>query len=169
LGAFGFLVFYRHRVAVLIQNPDAIGRIVDDLQPMARLCSARPAGMCRRSIIPHYESRISGWGADLHTVRPGQFVLEGECLAVISPSAAASILMPPVIKGIELERHRVLSQDLEFGIAQMVEIAIRALSPAVNDTFTGVATVDLLGRSVTMDHDDIQAAWRKTTETLKPT
>jgi uncharacterized membrane protein len=32
LAAFAFLVFYSHRVAVLIQNPDAIGRIVDDLR-----------------------------------------------------------------------------------------------------------------------------------------
>src|SRR6202041_4129258 len=32
LVAFCFLVFYSHRVAVLIQNPDAIGRIVDDLR-----------------------------------------------------------------------------------------------------------------------------------------
>ena len=38
-----------------------------------------------------------------------------------------------------------MSQDSEFGIAQIVEIAIRALSPAVNDTFTGVACVDWLG------------------------
>ena len=35
-----------------------------------------------------------------------------------------------------------MKQDCEFGIAQIVEIAIRALSPAVNDTFTGVACVD---------------------------
>jgi len=37
LGAFGFLVFYSHRVAVLIQNPDAIGRIVDDLRKAAEI------------------------------------------------------------------------------------------------------------------------------------
>ena len=42
----------------------------------------------------------------------------------------------------------MLSQDLEFGLAQIVEIAIRALSPAVNDTFTGVACVDLLGEAL---------------------
>jgi uncharacterized membrane protein len=29
---------------------------------------------------------------------------------------------------------RTLSQDIAFGIDQLVEIAIRALSPAVNDT-----------------------------------
>jgi uncharacterized membrane protein len=47
-------------------------------------------------------------------------------------------------------RHRVLSQDLEFGVAQIVEIAIRALSPAINDTFTGIASVDLLGEALTI-------------------
>ena len=41
-------------------------------------------------------------------------------------------------------RHRILKQDCEFGVAQIVEIAIRALSPAVNDTFTGVGCVDWL-------------------------
>jgi uncharacterized membrane protein len=51
---------------------------------------------------------------------------------------------------VELGRHRVLAQDLEFGIAQIVEIAIRALSPAVNDTFTGVASVDLLGEALSI-------------------
>jgi uncharacterized membrane protein len=39
LGAFGFLVFYSHRVAVLIQNPDAIGRIVDDLRRAVELAA----------------------------------------------------------------------------------------------------------------------------------
>jgi uncharacterized membrane protein len=39
---------------------------------------------------------------------------------------------------------------LEFGVAQIVEIAIRALSPAINDTFTGIASVDLLGEALTI-------------------
>ena len=45
---------------------------------------------------------------------------------------------------VAIGRHRTLTQDSEFAIAQIVEIAIRALSPAVNDTFTGVACVDWL-------------------------
>lgn len=49
----------------------------------------------------------------------------------------------PVARGdIAIGSHRTLTQDSEFGIAQIVEIAIRAPSPAVNDTFTGVACVD---------------------------
>ena len=41
--------------------------------------------------------------------------------------------------------HRTLAQDLAFAIDQLVEIAIRALSPAVNDTFTALTCIDWLG------------------------
>ena len=40
--------------------------------------------------------------------------------------------------------HRTLRQDLAFAIDQLVEIAIRALSPAVNDTFTALTCIDWL-------------------------
>jgi len=43
---------------------------------------------------------------------------------------------------------RTLSQDIAFGIDQLVEIAIRALSPAVNDTFTAMTCIDWLGDSL---------------------
>src|SRR5471030_16279 len=33
VGSFSFLVFYSHRIATSIQNPDMIARIVDDLHP----------------------------------------------------------------------------------------------------------------------------------------
>jgi uncharacterized membrane protein len=37
------------------------------------------------------------------------------------------------------------AQDLEHGIRQLVEIALRALSPGINDQFTAFAVVDRLG------------------------
>ncbi len=40
-------------------------------------------------------------------------------------------------------------QDLQFAIDQLVEIAMRALSPAVNDTFTALACIDWLGDGLT--------------------
>jgi uncharacterized membrane protein len=82
--------------------------------------------------------------------RPGQFVLQGETLASVSPASTKASLAPLVLRSITLGRHRFLSQDLEFGVAQIVEIAIRALSPAINDTFTGIASVDLLGEALTI-------------------
>ena len=59
-------------------------------------------------------------------------------------SSSPRALEAAIDRGIHIGRHRTLTQDSEFGIAQVVEIAIRALSPAVNDTFTGVACVDWL-------------------------
>jgi uncharacterized membrane protein len=176
LAAFGFLVFYSHRVAVLIQNPDAIGRIVDDLRRAVAVTAPEPGSprhvQLPAAIAPAENSATlkspgSGYLQHLHPeklveaaaragatisvpFRPGQFVLEGEALAYVSPASALPVLAPALHRQISLGRHRVLAEDLEFGIAQIVEIAIRALSPAINDTFTGVASVDLLGEALAL-------------------
>jgi uncharacterized membrane protein len=77
--------------------------------------------------------------------RPGHFVVEGLPLATVWPAMAA----PDVARGLERAHatgaHRTLAQDLAFAIDQLVEIAIRALSPAVNDTFTALTCIDWLG------------------------
>ncbi len=43
---------------------------------------------------------------------------------------------------------RTSAQDLEFGLRQLVEIALRALSAAINDPFTAIAVVDRLGAAL---------------------
>jgi uncharacterized membrane protein len=77
--------------------------------------------------------------------RPGHFLVEGRPLAVVWPAAAA----PAVAKGLRRAQvigpYRTLNQDLGFAADQLVEIALRALSPAVNDTFTALNCIDWLG------------------------
>ena len=75
-------------------------------------------------------------------------MLRGEPLAAVVPADKAGALEAAVDRGIHIGRHRTLTQDSEFGIAQVVEIAIRALSPAVNDTFTAMTCIDWLGDSL---------------------
>jgi uncharacterized membrane protein len=41
---------------------------------------------------------------------------------------------------------RTLQQDAEFGVLQIVDIALRAISPAVNDPSTAISCVDQLSR-----------------------
>jgi len=77
--------------------------------------------------------------------RPGQFVMEGAILGYVIPPDRAAALAPQLGRHVRIGKHRTLSQDLEFGVAQLVEIALRALSPAVNDTFTGLTCIDWLG------------------------
>jgi uncharacterized membrane protein len=48
----------------------------------------------------------------------------------------------------EIGDDRVSDQDIEYFLDQLVEVAVRALSPAINDPFTAMACVDRLGVSL---------------------
>ncbi len=77
--------------------------------------------------------------------RPGHFVVEGQPLAQVWPAAAAPGVARALGGAHATGPHRTLTQDPSFAVDQLVEIAIRALSPAVNDTFTALACIDWLG------------------------
>jgi uncharacterized membrane protein len=196
--SFGFLVYYSHRIASSIQNPDMIGNIADDLYPAVAGSHARApnegtgpppddAAILRQgdagAIVPcpnsgypqhldHGALVAAARDADALLVfkfRPGQFLLCGEPLAAIVPSDAASSLEGAIDRYVGIGRHRTLTQDSEFGITQIVEIAIRALSPAVNDTFTGVACVDWLADAllVLAEKPPLEGNWYDTDGTLR--
>jgi uncharacterized membrane protein len=88
--------------------------------------------------------------------RPGHFVVEGEPLANVWPAAAAPGVARALGGAHATGPHRTLTQDLSFAVDQLVEIAIRALSSAVNDTFTALACIDWLGDGL----GKIAAGWR---------
>lgn len=80
--------------------------------------------------------------------RPGHFLVQGHPLAVVWPAEAAPQVALHLRRAQVTGPHRTLTQDVSFGIDQLVEIALRALSPAVNDTFTALTCVDWLGDSL---------------------
>jgi len=80
--------------------------------------------------------------------RPGQFVLEGEVLAHVLPADRANELSTTIHHSTKIGQHRTLEQDVEFAFAQLSEIALRALSPAINDIYTGLSSIDWLGDSL---------------------
>jgi uncharacterized membrane protein len=45
---------------------------------------------------------------------------------------------------LSISRHRTVEQDAAFGIRQIVDVALKALSPGINDTTTAVTCVDYL-------------------------
>ncbi len=77
--------------------------------------------------------------------RPGHFLVEGSKVAAVWPPEAAGPISRALTRAQVTGPVRTLAQDPAFGIDQLVEIAIRALSPAVNDTFTAMTCVDWLG------------------------
>ncbi|MBM3641589.1 MAG: DUF2254 domain-containing protein, partial [Alphaproteobacteria bacterium] len=50
-----------------------------------------------------------------------------------------------LLSAIDIGPTRTMQQDVEFGIVQIVDIALRAMSPAINDPTTAISCVDQLG------------------------
>jgi uncharacterized membrane protein len=80
--------------------------------------------------------------------RPGHFLVQGHPCALVWPADAAPRISDALARAHITGPYRTLTQDLSFGIDQLVEIAIRALSSAVNDTFTAMTCIDWLGDSL---------------------
>ena len=75
----------------------------------------------------------------------GEFVVQGTTLAslaLVDPPDKA--IIAALQEAYSISRHRTLEQDAAFGIRQIVDMALRALSPSTNDTTTAVMCVDYL-------------------------
>lgn len=75
----------------------------------------------------------------------GDFVVEG------GPLASLALDSPPdretaarLAGAFTISRFRTVEQDAAFGVRQIVDIALKALSPGINDTTTAVTCVDYL-------------------------
>jgi uncharacterized membrane protein len=81
--------------------------------------------------------------------RPGDFVTAGATLATAWP---ADEIDPRARKRLEeafvLGSQRTPAQDIRFGVQQLVEMAVRALSPSINDPFTAMSCIDRLGAAL---------------------
>ncbi len=75
----------------------------------------------------------------------GEFVVEGTLLASLALEEPPSKeILADLQAAYRIDRHREVKQDAAFGIRQLVDIALRALSPGINDTTTAVMCVDYL-------------------------
>lgn len=76
-------------------------------------------------------------------VRPGDFVVEGGTIAAVwSDGDMGTALQGEVRRAFVLGQSRTLQQDLEFGILELVEVAVRGMSTGINDPFTTMNCVD---------------------------
>ena len=169
----GWLLFFIHHISQAISVNHIADRIaaeteavIDDLMPAPSFQERLPAG---ESLRPNPTetailSDVSGYIrfidtphllalAKQHHVsirvlrRVGHFVPSGVPLLMVSkgnrlsPDAAAALLAT-----FDLGPTRTLQQDVEFGVLQIVDIALKAISPAVNDPTTAITCIDQLSR-----------------------
>lgn len=81
--------------------------------------------------------------------KPGSYVVAGCSLATVQPARRLSEdLVEQIHSMFVLGHQRTSVQDIEFGVNQLVEVAVRALSPGVADPFTAMTCVDHLGSAL---------------------
>ena len=170
------LVYFFHHVAVSIQAPKLVAavardldRAIDALVPQA-FGDPGPAGapdevpaVGRDAVVAATRSgyvqvmddaRLLGLAVkhDLCirlATRPGLFVVRGNPVLIARPrervtDEVAAAMRSTLIVG----DARTPEDDIEFSVRQLVEVALRALSPAINDPFTAMSAVDWLGAAL---------------------
>lgn len=79
-------------------------------------------------------------------INPGEFVLPGTLLvSVFGGDLVADESVERVRGGFTLGSERTPDADVMFGVRQLVDVALKALSPGINDVTTAVMVVNELG------------------------
>ena len=171
------LIYFLHHIAVQIQLPQVIASIAGDLQSAIELHTGDPSEGADAELASAVIASMEGEGgvvsaprsgyiqyldretlisiaaevdAVIHVLfRPGHFIVQGQEYAMVWPAGAADSVARELAGAHVTGPYRTLAQDVSFGIDQLVEICIRALSAAVNDTFTALTCIDWIGDSLT--------------------
>jgi len=76
---------------------------------------------------------------------PGDFVVQDSIIAIVhSDHIVADKVFKKTVDRTVLGAYRTPVRDPEFAIHQLVEIALRALSPGINDPYTAITCIDKL-------------------------
>lgn len=80
---------------------------------------------------------------------PGDYVLPGSALATVWPKTSVNEGMEDKLRrAFVIGAERTLQSDVELGIRQIADIAIKALSPGINDPTTAMLCIDRLSEAL---------------------
>ena len=78
--------------------------------------------------------------------KPGHFVRSGVVVALVWPADRVDERAEGEIRdAFQIGNVRTPTQDVQYAVNQLVEMAVRAMSPAINDPFTAMTCLDHLG------------------------
>lgn len=169
----GLLLFFIHHISQAISVNHIVDRIasetevvIDDVMPLPRSPTHVETGDGTESVA--WETAIlndiSGYIRFVDTKRllvlatsyrvkvriirrVGQFVPAGIPLMMVYKGERLSAENRAEFRdALDMGPARTFQQDVEFGVLQIVDIALKAISPAVNDPTTAICCVDQLSR-----------------------
>ena len=83
--------------------------------------------------------------------KPGNFVWPGVVVALVWPVDHVDEQLEEQIRmAFRLGNTRTPTQDIEYALNQLVEMAVRAMSPAINDPFTAMTCLDYIAEGLTL-------------------
>jgi uncharacterized membrane protein len=83
--------------------------------------------------------------------KPGHFVRHGAVVAFAWPASRVDEQLEGQIHhAFQIGNQRTPTQDIEYAVNQLVEMAVRAMSPAINDPFTAMTCLDYLGNGLAL-------------------
>lgn len=171
LASLAALVYYIHHISQSIRVESILADVEQRTLATirSRYAEADTAGVAAMPPVPEAAVRVpvdeSGFlqAVDLNQLlvvarhhdlvvrlRPliGEHVVAGTTLAWVwrtdDGELDAAALTDPLNDLVEVSFERTLAQDVAFGIRQLVDIALRAISPAVNDPTTAVDAISHL-------------------------
>ena len=173
LACVAWLLFFIHHISQAISVSHIVDRIasetelvIDEMMPSPHRLDALPdphllgpdtwetpfpspkSGYIRFIDAVRLVALAKSYHVKVHVVRRvGQFVPAGTTLLMVYRGNRVSAdQREELLDTVDLGPSRTLQQDVEFGVLQIVDIALKAISPAVNDPSTGVSCVDQLSR-----------------------
>jgi len=168
-----WLIFFINHVSQAISVNHIVDRIaretegvIDDVMPDTQRYAYEPPGVPfdgnKREVL--VDSAVSGYIRYVDTERllylaqayklrvrmlrrVGHFVPAGVALFGASPAERVDPERARELRSaFDIGPTRTMQQDIEFGVIQIVDIALKAISSAVNDPSTAITCVDQLGR-----------------------
>jgi uncharacterized membrane protein len=167
----GQLVYFIHHIVRFIQANHLVDGIASEAEEVIdavfpeRAAAERglPAGW---EALPRWEvpARASGYvqlvdveelasvaraagGVVAVRVGVGHFATEGiPCATLHAPKEPPPDVREVIADSFDIGPVRTMQDDAEWGIRQIVDIALKAISPAVNDPSTAATCIDHLGR-----------------------
>jgi uncharacterized membrane protein len=171
IGCVALLIHYIHYVVHAIRSTNIVDTIRHEtmsyLEPLADendgMECAPEASVAGLSVVTLIKSPASGYlqGYDLNEIpgalnqgvaavmirnKPGDYVLEDHVLAEVrtdQPLSDQSI--KELKKTFRLGKSRTYSQDVSYGIRQLVDVALRGLSPGIHDPTTAIEALNAVG------------------------
>lgn len=169
----GVLIFFVHHISILVQAPHVVTSVSRELEAVIReYCPPRsehngepdvdPPDTRPRTISSYRSSYVQGLEVEslmrLATERdlvirvkqrPGRFVVKRQHLVDVWPADRVDdALAEKIVDAFVFGGRRTPTQDIEFSVDELVEVALRALSPSINDPFTAMTCIDRLGSAL---------------------